>query len=293
MYVCSFGIYSAQVKQQFDLSQDEVDSIATAGFWPNLLGAAILPGLFNDRYGPRLTIAGAAACTSSGLLLFWLTMAGHLPIFCGSAPRQLILFEALRAWGNQWPTAAVLPTFMKSFPASREATLSILVVALLKSVGSLGGGLSVQLYLAFISPDQTGYVLFLAVSIFWIYISAVPVLVVFINPARGDPRIERRRFYVPLVLVFVMIGCILANAYISKDVDRGVRFALAGGLLTLFVAIVVSLGFDSSSCGGGGGGGSGGRDDRQGVQAALLLSGVQRGDSREGELPPALYGEHC
>ena len=36
----NFGIYSAQVKQQYGFSQDQLDSIATAGFWPNLVGAA-------------------------------------------------------------------------------------------------------------------------------------------------------------------------------------------------------------------------------------------------------------
>ena len=40
----------------------------------------------------------------------------------------------------------------------------------------MGGGISVQIYTAFIAPDSTGYVLFLAVSTFVIFISGVPVL---------------------------------------------------------------------------------------------------------------------
>ena len=69
---------------------------------------------------------------------------------------QLMALQALTSWGLQWPSAAVLPANMKNFPAHQEPVNAICVVALLKCIGSVGGGLSVQLYLAFIAPDQTG-----------------------------------------------------------------------------------------------------------------------------------------
>jgi hypothetical protein len=288
----SFGIYSAQVKFQFRLTQDEVDSIATAGFWPNLLGAAILPGLFNDRFGPRWTIVGAAVCTGGGLMLFWLTMVGTLPVIFGSAQRQLMVFEGLRSWGNQWPSAAVLPCHMKNFPAWREPTLSILVVALLKCVGSVGGGLSVQFYLAFMSPDQTTYILFLSICIFFIYLFAVPMLVVFPDPPRGDPYVERRRFFPAFAITIVMIAAILANSYISGDVSRELRFCFAGGLIVLFCLVGLSLAVDLPCFKRGSGSGSGGN----GLTGPLLDVGAATGHSVTGavdgpQLPVVLYGQ--
>jgi hypothetical protein len=66
----------------------------------------------------------------------------------------------------------------------------------------------VQFYLAFLAPDQTSYILFLAVCIFFIYIFAVPVLVVFKDPPRGDPYVERRRFIPAFSITIVMIAAI-------------------------------------------------------------------------------------
>ena len=104
----NFGIYSAQVKRQFSLSQDELDSIATAGFWPNLLGAAIVPGLVNDKYGAPITLAGAGVFTFLGLVGFWLTLTDGVPIVVGSPHTQLMLLSGLTSWGLQWPSAAVM-----------------------------------------------------------------------------------------------------------------------------------------------------------------------------------------
>ena len=271
-----------QLKSQFDLTQDQVDSIATAGLWPNILGAAIIPGFVNDRFGPRVTIAGAASFTSAGLLLFWLTMTGHIPVFCGSVQQQLMLFEGLRSWGNQWPTAAILPVSMKNFPAWREPTLSVLVVALLKFIASIGGGLSVQLYLAFLAPDETSFILFLAVCIFFMYMLAVPVLVFFPDPPRGDdPLIERRRFIPAFVIAIAMIAGIIANAYLSVDLPRAARFGFAAALMVGFSLIGTSLMGDwTAGCYKGKG--------RDASQGAPLLGG---GGNDGPQLPEALYGQ--
>ena len=104
----NFGIYSAQVKQQYGFSQDQLDSIATAGFWPNLVGAAIVPGLVNDRYGAPVTLVGAGVFTFLGLFGFWLTISERIRIVAGSPHAQLMLCAALTSWGLQWPSAAVM-----------------------------------------------------------------------------------------------------------------------------------------------------------------------------------------
>jgi len=53
-----------------------LDSIGMAGYWPNLVGAAIIPGLVGDRFGGGAAMLGAALCISTGLMLFWATLVG-------------------------------------------------------------------------------------------------------------------------------------------------------------------------------------------------------------------------
>ena len=36
-----FGLYSGNVKSTFNMTQGDLDNIALAGFWPNLVGAAV------------------------------------------------------------------------------------------------------------------------------------------------------------------------------------------------------------------------------------------------------------
>lgn len=80
----SFGLYSATVKETFSLTQGQLDSIGMAGYWPNLLGAAIIPGLVGDRFGGGAAMLGAGLLIALGLMLFWATLVGavsasHLP----------------------------------------------------------------------------------------------------------------------------------------------------------------------------------------------------------------------
>ena len=163
---------------------------------------------------------------------------------------------------------------MKNFPAWREPVNSICVIALLKCIGSVGGVLSVQIYLAFIAPDQASYVLFLAVAALVIFLPGAPVQCVplhslffiatrayylmraivqlrlcrqfFPNPERSAPAVELRRFVVAFVTVVVVIIASIGNAYLSEGLSHGVRAMFAGGILLLFSVIGLSLVFDTS-----------------------------------------------
>ena len=85
----TFGLYSQAVKDRFNCTQGQIESIAMAGFWPNLIGTALIPGLVNDRFGGGVTMAGAAAFIFVGLFGFWATLVGDLPaarLACCYAP---------------------------------------------------------------------------------------------------------------------------------------------------------------------------------------------------------------
>lgn len=241
----NFGIFSSEVKSQFELTQDQLNSIATAGFWPNLLGAAIVPGLVNDRFGAPVTMVGAGVFTSAGLGGFWLTVTGRLPVLMGSPHTQLMLLQGLTSWGLQWPSAAVMPANMKAFPAHMEPVNSVCVVALLKCVSSVGGCLSVQLYLAFLAPDQTAYILFLAVSALVIFVPGAALLKTFPAPTTLDD--DFRRFVPTFAVVIVVVSASIWNAHMAAGLSRAVRGAFAAALLGAFSLIGLTLVYDTRS----------------------------------------------
>ena len=109
---------------------------------------------------------------------------------------------------------------MKNFPAWREPVNSICVIALLKCIGSVGGVLSVQLYLAFIAPDQTAYVLFLAVGALVIFLPGAPLQRFFPEPERAEPSVELRRFAVAFGAVVLVIIASIGNAYLSDGLSH-------------------------------------------------------------------------
>lgn len=98
----TFGLYSQATKEGFNLTQSELDAVAMAGFWPNLAGAAMIPGLVNDRYGGPATLFGAAFFIFVGLLGYWATLTGKLSLWHYGAVWQLAVFESIRSFGNQW-----------------------------------------------------------------------------------------------------------------------------------------------------------------------------------------------
>ena len=91
---------------------------------------------------------------------------------------------------------------MKNFPAWREPVNSVCVIALLKCVGSVGGVLSVQLYLAFLAPNQTAYVLFLAVSALAMFLPGAPLQCVLFVLAPTATHTSSQRRWVRLQAVF-------------------------------------------------------------------------------------------
>ena len=123
---------------------------------------------------------------------------------------------------------------MKNFPAWREPVNSICVIALLKCIGSVGGVLSVQLYLAFIAPDQTAYVLFLAVGALVIFLPGAPLQRFFPEPERAEPSVELRRFAVAFGAVVLVIIASIGNAYLSDGLSHSVRAVFAAIILVLF-----------------------------------------------------------
>jgi hypothetical protein len=126
-----FGLYSGKLKDTFELTQSELDTIGTAPFFFNLAGFAIIPGILNDRYGGQFVMVCSGVLSGLGLALFYATLVGAVPISPAlGVVNQLGLCEALRSWGFQFPSAAVMPCHMRNFRA--QPAVSARMVAAIK-----------------------------------------------------------------------------------------------------------------------------------------------------------------
>jgi hypothetical protein len=148
-----WGVYSDTIKTRFDLTQSQLDTVASANAYINIALLSIVPGLIYDRLAGRCGDRIAAICilgtTGSliaiGTFLFWATVVGRLPVFfpssLGAATGQLTFFNAILAWGGEFCTAAVIPIVIKNFPAHRG-----IAVASAKSLNGVGSALVAQFY---------------------------------------------------------------------------------------------------------------------------------------------------
>ena len=73
---------------------------------------------------------GAATFIFIGLVGFWATLTSRLAVWRFGPVWQLSVFEAIRSFGNQWPSAAMMPTNMKvRLPARTRRAACIAMVA--------------------------------------------------------------------------------------------------------------------------------------------------------------------
>ena len=161
-----WGVYSDTIKTRFDLTQSQLDTVASANAYINIALLSIVPGLIYDklsqRCGDRIAAVVILGATGSfigvGTIFFWATVVGKFPVFVphslGGATGQLTFFNAVLAWGGEFCTAAVIPIVIKNFPAHRG-----IAVASAKSLNGVGSALVAQFYNGFLSPDTTAVIL--------------------------------------------------------------------------------------------------------------------------------------
>ena len=124
-----WGVYSDTIKTNFDLTQSQLDTVASANAYINIMMLSIVPGLIYDRISQRcgdriaaVVILGTTGSTIAiGTICFWATVVGKFPVFfpgsLGGVTGQLTFFNAVLAWGGEFCTAAVIPIVIKNFPA--------------------------------------------------------------------------------------------------------------------------------------------------------------------------------
>ena len=246
-----WGVYSDTIKTRFDLTQSQLDTVASANAYINIAMLSIVPGLIYDhisqRCGDRAAAVVILGTTGSfiaiGTVCFWATVQRKVPVFfpdtLGGVTGQLTFFNGVLAWGGEFCTAAVIPIVIKNFPAHRG-----IAVASAKSLNGVGSALVAQFYNGFLAPNTTAVILvgawtstFAVIAMPFMRISADAS-----NPV--DLRHTNSRFVrilgLELLMCGVALGASLMNNFDGKDpVSEQAMYAQRGAIVVLGSLLLV------------------------------------------------------
>lgn len=246
-----WGVYSDTIKMRFDMTQSQLDTVASANAYINIMLLSIVPGLVYDRIsqgcGDRVAAAVILATTGSfiaiGTFFFWATVVGKVPVFVpenlGGATGQLTFFNAFLAWGGEFCTAAVIPIVIKNFPAHRG-----IAVASAKSLNGVGSALVAQFYNGFLAPNTTSVILVGAWTSAFAII-AMPFMRISDDAANPADLVDTNaRFVRILALELIMCGVALGASLINNFDDNDPQsqqamYAQRGAIVVLCSLLLV------------------------------------------------------
>ena len=177
-FIYDFSIYSGALKLHFNLSQSQLDWIATAGCLTFFVSP--LSGHFVDTYGPRSGLLIGGFCMTVGLTLQFLFSRDLIfTTFTSDPTRSTLLlcgFACLTSIGANAASAVAYSLPPKLFPLHRGR-----VTGIVKAFAGLTGGLMAQIYILCVGPPSTNpetlsFLLFLGSACFVINIVITPWL---------------------------------------------------------------------------------------------------------------------
>ena len=110
----AFSVYGGALKASLELTQDDLDTIAT---FPYISGLFVwVPGRLNDRWGPRAAIRFGATGMALGTVAYW-AVARQLV----AAPRvpALVVVMFLTQLVHGAVTAGIFSSLVRNFPLER------------------------------------------------------------------------------------------------------------------------------------------------------------------------------
>jgi nitrate/nitrite transporter NarK len=202
----AFAVFSGALKTTLDLSQAQLDTIATIPYLSALLGW--LPGRLNDICGPRVAVIVGSLGMAVSLTAYWI-VASQLVVF-SSPTVALVTIDFAAKLANGGIAAGIFSSIVKNFPGHRGAAAGIA-----KAWVGLSGGLLTQIYVGLWgapdnSVDTLDFVLLLAGAS---VVACVPALFVVVHavPERPDHalRLRLRGCYTIVVTIAVCESVIL------------------------------------------------------------------------------------
>jgi hypothetical protein len=203
----------------------------------------MIPGWLNDRHGGGVVLLGGGLLAGAGLLLFYATLVKAVPVVFGSPVVQLSLCEALRSWGNQFPSAAVMPVNMRNFDA--EPALAIRVVALIKCASSLGAPIAVMLYAGFLDPNQKAFLVMAAIVVTSFNFMGAPAMKIITPLSSNAATLERdcRRIDWTFVPVGLLLVSVILYSALESSFSRGTKQVFAVCACCVWLATTSSPAF--------------------------------------------------
>ena len=112
--VYGFGVISPALKNRLNLSQTQVNIVATMGNFG--VYVSIVPGIFNNHYGPMKTIIIGTVLSTCGWTLLTLITTQSLNIHVTN-PYIIGIANTLYQHGNAWIACTTMPTIGQNFPS--------------------------------------------------------------------------------------------------------------------------------------------------------------------------------
>ncbi|CAK0754435.1 hypothetical protein CVIRNUC_002297 [Coccomyxa viridis] len=230
----SFGIWSDAIKKQYNLSQLQVAGIGTAG---NVGGyMAIFAGLLYDwlrgmnRVGPVLTLLVGVALHFLGYFGLWWAARG---IF--QPPYWVLVIIAFFTCNAQtFMETGAMVTSIRNFDTERGT-----VIGILKSFLGLSGSFFTTIYVSFLEPDATSFLLLLAVVPSAIVLVCTFVIN-FVPYIQVEPHTKSHAFHLAFTTVIGLASyqAVIALARNSEDFDTWDGVLMTGANIVLLFPIL-------------------------------------------------------
>eukprot|EP00884_Botryococcus_braunii_P011942 jgi/Botrbrau1/20749/Bobra.0058s0077.1 len=226
----TFSVWSNMLKTHFSYSQTQVAGVGTACNLGGYLG--ILAGPFYDmmrphsRMGPWLTLNIGVLIHLGGYLSLWAAAKG----FFTPPYWAMVLLAMLACNGQTWFETGALVTCVRNFETERGT-----VIGVLKAFLGLSASLYTTLYMGFLDPDATSFLLLLAlgpaltVLLCSIVINYVPYIQV-------EPHTKSHAFHLAFTAV---VGLAAYQAAIAFARNSGAFQFWAGFLVTCAIAMLL------------------------------------------------------
>lgn len=211
----AFGLYSAALKHNLHLTQDELDSISTAFFVAGLF--SFIPGLCSDRFGTRFALS-LGGCTGAASLLSYWAVAREFVV----PPHRTALVPLLSALGvaTFMSCALVTGAVFKIIVSSTGPGTKGSAVGAAKGYVGLGAGLYACLFQTVRAAEESDLDFLPMAAFFFVACATLPALILLPSKSQLESHVYRdectprhiRTLYGSLVTMAILI---VANSMLN------------------------------------------------------------------------------